>query len=489
LKFNEWRVCSHFDSTTIIMKHSHLFLVILFMPTLLHAQFAIGGGHAQRLYRMHCATCHGENLEGGNGGSLISGIWKHGGTDEDLRRVITEGLPNDGMVAYKNVLSPEEIRSLVIFIREQNLLADREQLLAKTTPSGGIFTSSQHDFQLERVVEMSGIIWGLDFLPDGSLLFTERSGGVYHYQDGKYRRIEKTPAVWQRGQGGMMEVAVHPDYGNNGWIYLGYSENIGSQDQGTTTLVRGKIVNGKWTGEERIFRVPEAMHTPTHHHFGTRIAFKDGYLFFSIGDRGRMHTAQDLSLPSGKVHRIHDDGRTPDDNPFLDVEGAYPTIWSYGHRNPQGLVFDPAGSYLWSTEHGPRGGDELNLVQRGLNYGWPVITYGMNYDGSPITHKTHQEGMEQPALQWTPSIAACGIDFYTGDSFPAWKGNLFVTGLASEQLHRIVIEGDRIIEDEIVMKGQGRIRDVTTGPDGNLYVALYSGTPAQASIYRLVPKK
>jgi aldose sugar dehydrogenase len=469
------------------MKYTLPLLSLLISATLMNAQNRIGSGHAQNLYRMHCASCHGENMQGGNGSSLIDGIWKFGSTDADLTRVIAEGLPDDGMVAYDNVLSPEEIRSLVILIREQNQLADREALLAKTKPSAGLFPSKHHDFQIEVVVEMTGIIWGLDFLPDGSMLFTERSGGVFHHKDGKVRRIANTPEVWQRGQGGMMEVAVHPDYRSNGWIYLGYSESIGTNERGMTTLVRGRIVDGKWADEERIFQVPEELHLTTHHHFGTRITFNNGFLFFAIGDRGRMHTAQDLSLPSGKVHRIRDDGSIPDDNPFLEIPGAYPTIWSYGHRNPQGLVFDPSGERLWSTEHGPRGGDELNLVQRGLNYGWPEITYGMNYDGSPITHKTHQEGMVQPVLHWTPSIAVCGIDFYTGNEFPKWKGNLLVTGLASEELHRLVLQGDQVIEDEIVMKGQGRIRDVANGPDGYLYVALYSGSPAQASIYRIVP--
>ncbi|MGE9292617.1 MAG: PQQ-dependent sugar dehydrogenase, partial [Puniceicoccales bacterium] len=208
-------------------------------------------------------------------------------------------------------------------------------------------------------------------------------------------------------------------------------------------------------------------------HFGTRFVFKDGYLFFSMGDRGKQNMAQDVTRPNGKIHRIHDDGRIPEDNPFVDKPDAWPTIWTYGNRNPQGLDAHPITGALWETEHGPRGGDEVNLIRKGINYGWPVITYGMNYSGTPITDKTHAPGMEQPKHYWVPSIAVCGIDFYEGELFPNWKNNLFAGGLASNELHRIVINDDNeVVKDEIVLKGLGRIRDVASAPDGSLMLLL-----------------
>tara|TARA_B110000037_G_scaffold217209_1_gene277788 strand:- start:1605 stop:2210 length:606 start_codon:yes stop_codon:yes gene_type:complete len=197
--------------------------------------------------------------------------------------------------------------------------------------------------------------------------------------------------------------------------------------------------------------------------------------------------AQDLTRPNGKIHRIHDDGRIPTDNPFVDVPDAYPSIWSYGHRNPQGLDLDPSTGLLWACEHGPRGGDETNLIEAGKNYGWPLITYGMNYNGSPMTDKTHQEGLEQPKHYWTPSIAVCGIDFYEGHNFPQWKNNLFVTGLSAQELQRLVIKDNQVVETEIVLKNQGRARDVLSAPDGHLYIILNEKTPVSGRICKLVP--
>ncbi len=197
--------------------------------------------------------------------------------------------------------------------------------------------------------------------------------------------------------------------------------------------------------------------------------------------------AQELDRPNGKIHRIHDDGRIPEDNPFVDVEGALPSIWSYGHRNPQGLDQHPVTGELWETEHGPRGGDEINLIKPGINHGWPVITYGMNYNGTPMTDKTAQEGMEQPKHYWVPSIGVAGIDFYEGNVFPDWQHDLFVGGLSAQELHRVVIEEGSVVSDEVILQGQGRVRDVHSGPDGHLYICLMSEDRSKGAIYRLVP--
>jgi glucose/arabinose dehydrogenase len=250
-----------------------------------------------------------------------------------------------------------------------------------------------------------------------------------------------------------------------------------------TRIMRGKLRDGALVEQQTIFQAPLEMYPSAGGpHFGGRIAFdKSGYLYFTIGERGNGANAQDLTRPTGKVHRLLDDGRVPEDNPFVSDPKADHTIWSYGHRNPQGLAYNSATGELYDVEHGPRGGDEVNLVRKGLNYGWPVITYGMNYDGTTMTEITAKEGMEQPVKYWVPSIAPCGASFYSGDLFPKWKGNLFVASLAAEELHRLEIKADKFIAEEVLFKGLGRIRHVIGGPDGALYVLL------PARIARIAP--
>ncbi|MEM9159505.1 MAG: PQQ-dependent sugar dehydrogenase [Verrucomicrobiota bacterium] len=456
------------------------------------AQNRIGTGKAKDLYTLHCASCHGQNLEGGQGSSLIDDIWKYGSEDSDIVAVIENGLPDLGMIPWKGTLSDDEIRSLVILIREQAQLADREALNKRMEPVGGVFKSELHSFKLEKVAEAEGIIWSMDFMPDQSILATERSGTLWHFKEGKKRRkIAGTPKVWAQGQGGLLEVQLHPDFKDNGWIYLSYSENVGAKvknkDASMTAVVRGRIKNAKWVDQEEIYHVAGDLHSEKGVHFGSRFVFKGGYLFFSIGDRGYQDYAQDLTRPNGKIHRIYDDGRIPEDNPFVGTAGAVKSIWSYGHRNPQGLDMHPLTGQIWETEHGPRGGDETNLIRKAQNFGWPIATYGMNYNGQPITHRTSMEGVLEPKLYWVPSIAVCGIDFYEGDAFAQWKNNLFVSGMASQELHRLVIDGEDVLKDEIVMKNQGRVRDIANGPDGYLYVSLTNGSPRKGEIYRLVP--
>ncbi len=456
------------------------------------AQNRIGSGAVDELYQASCASCHGKQLEGASGQPLIDGIWKHGDSDEAIAKSIRDGFPELGMAPWKDALNEEQIRSLVIYIHEQNQLADKEALLKRLEPSDGVFKTELHSFKLEKVTDGDGVLWSLDFLPNGDLITTQRDGKLWIVKNGELTGpINGTPEVWQHGQGGLLEVALHPDFQENQWIYLSYTENTGGKDAGKpagmTAIARGRIKDGNWIDQEEIFHVPSKFHTNAGVHFGSRFVFKDGYLFFSIGDRGRQDMAQDITRPNGKIHRIHDDGRVPSDNPFAQEKDAYKSIWSYGHRNPQGLDLHPATGEIWETEHGPRGGDETNWIRPGLNYGWPVITYGMNYNGKPLTQHTAMEGMEQPLRYWVPSIAVCGIDFYEGNRFPNWKHNLFASGMASQELHRLTIEGDQVMADEIVMKNQGRVRDVASGPDGYLYVLLTSGTPGKGSIYRLVP--
>jgi glucose/arabinose dehydrogenase len=452
------------------------------------AQIRIGTGDVKTLYTQHCKICHGENLDGGLGGSLLDrDAWKVVGQEQTFLEYVLAGNEATGMPPFESVLTAPQIRSLEIYIDEQRQIAEANPPVANEL---GVFTADGYKFSLETVVAGLDIPWSMAFLPNKGFLIAERPGAIRHFEDGElHPPVEGLPQVWARGQGGMMEVALHPDYKNNGWIYLAYSaagqHQKGGKVAGMTKVVRGRIIDNIWMNEAVIFEAPEWSLLSTGQHFGTRLVFQDGYLFFSIGERGKKEDAQDLKLPNGKVHRIHDDGRIPQDNPFVDTAGAFPSIWTYGNRNAQGLDLHPLTGELWESEHGPRGGDEINLIERGKNYGWPLITHGMNYNGTPMTEKTAMPGMEQPKLHWTPSIAVCGIDFYEGDIFPDWKYDLFAGGLASEELHRLEIENGEVVGSSIVLKGAGRIRDVASGPDGSLYLVLNGPD----RIVRLVPAK
>ncbi|MFP4069228.1 MAG: PQQ-dependent sugar dehydrogenase [Opitutales bacterium] len=464
-----------------------LLLGLIAIPA--QAQNRIGTGKVRELYDEYCLQCHGEQLQGGLGGSLLDrSAWKKVGKTTSFLEYVKKGDSSTGMPSFEEALTDKEIRALEIFIDEVRRLEKREDSGASAEEkSSGRYSAGPYEFELETVVEDLDVPWAVEFLPGGDLLITERPGTLRVFKDGELLSpVEGIPEAWARGQGGLMEVALHPEFSENGWIYLGYSEaseGDGGGRQGMTKIVRGRIVDNQWLDEEVIFEVPERFHSSAGVHFGVRFVFQDGYLFFGIGDRGAQNQAQDLSRPNGKIHRIHDGGRVPEDNPFVDREDAYPTIWTYGNRNPQGLDIHPETGEIWESEHGPRGGDEINLIERGVNYGWPVITHGMNYDGSPITEKTSHPDMAQPKLHWTPSIAVCGMDFYEGEVFPEWKHDLFVGGLASEELHRLVIEDGEVVSDEIILADQGRIRDVAGGPDGHLYLVLNGPD----RIVRLVP--
>ena len=447
----------------------------------------------EALYQQHCAACHGPDLNSGVGGSLIDDNWNIDNTDEAIARTLREGLPEMGMQGFGDILTDEQIRSLVIYLREKRVQAQTANLRQRTAPPDGVITSNHHAFRLETLAEIEGdIFWSIDFLPSGTKLLTEFGGRLRFIRGNEMTPpIDIGEQVVRHGQGGLMEASFHPNYEENGWIYLGFSSTANGDGGGKdvlTRVVRGRVKDLKWVDQEVIWAGRRVHHTTRGVHFGTRFVFDDGYLYFPIGDRGDQARAQDLRFPNGKIFRIHDDGSIPQDNPFVDRDDAIAAIWSYGHRNPQGLDRHPATGQLWSTEHGPRGGDELNRIQRGANYGWPVITHGMNYNGTPITDRTQAPGMEQPIHHWTPSIAVCGIAFYHGNKFPKWRNDLFVTGLKTEQLERIKLAGDTIIEHEVILKDQGRVRDVGSGPDGYLYLILNEQRRVGPSrLVRIVP--
>ena len=372
--------------------------------------------------------------------------------------------------------------------------APSDQAAPAEQTDASVMRSSLHDYRVVTVAEGLVNPWSMAFLPNGDMLITERPGRLRIVRDGSLlpAPVGGLPEVLAQGQGGLLEVAPHPEFATNQWIYLTYSKPVDDGSTGTTALIRGRLVDDALVDVEELFEAQSRGGG----HYGSRIVFDgEGYVFLTVGDRQapprgdlEAHPAQDLSNHHGVVVRLHDDGRVPSDNPFVAQSGALSEIWSYGHRNQQGLALDPSTGNLWATEHGPQGGDELNLIQPGLNYGWPVVGYGVNYrTGSAIHEGTMREGMENPAHFWVPSIATSGLMFYTGDRFPEWRGNAFAGGLGGAQIARLTLDGDQVVAEETILQGLGRVRDVRQGPDGLIYVAIEDRGGEPTNIIRLEP--
>lgn len=369
-------------------------------------------------------------------------------------------------------------------------------VIAGTSPLDGqsVARSAEHDYRVVTFVD--GLIqpWSIAFLPGGDILVTERPGRLRIIRNGKLvpQPVEGVPQVHHDRQGGLLEVMPHPNFESNRLLYISYSKPIEDGKQGTTAVIRARFENDRLTNIQQLF---ESVSRGAGH-YGGKLAFdRNGYLFISLGDRqvppeGNLeaHPAQDLSNHHGAIVRLHDDGRVPADNPFVNRPGAKPEIWTYGHRNVQGLAIHPETGDVWANEHGPQGGDELNLIRPGLNYGWPVIGFGVNYrTGAAIHAGTHREGMEQPVHIWVPSIGISGMMIYTGDRFPRWKGNMFVGGMVGEQLARLVLDGQRVVHEETLVRRMGRIRDVRQGLDGLIYLVTDDREGKPTPIYRMEP--
>jgi glucose/arabinose dehydrogenase len=348
----------------------------------------------------------------------------------------------------------------------------------------GPIASEQATFELVTVTSGLEHPWGMAFLPDDEILITERPGRLRIVRAGVLdpEPVEGVPPVYASGQGGLLDIALDPAFASNQMIYLSYA---GEGDGGNSTRVaRARLEGGRLEDLEVIFVAEPLVRSSKH--FGSRLAFDpQGHLFVTVGERGQGDRAQDPGDHNGSVIRLHPDGRVPEDNPYVAAAGARPEIFSYGHRNPQGLAIHPETGIPGLHEHGARGGDEVNVVRPGVNYGWPVVTYGIDYSGAPIGEGTHKDGMAQPIHYWVPSIAPSGMAVYDGEAFPEWRGDLFVGALRSQLLARLELAGEQVVAEERLLEGAiGRIRDVEVGPDGFLYLLT---DESDGALYRLEP--
>jgi len=434
-------------------------------------------------YRNQCGGCHGQDL-----GSFVEREWTYGNSLEDIVQSITAGYSGNGMPAYGTALSDQEITDLTNYILTEIEGKTKAMLEAENPDLSGLISSDDLSFRVETLTDdIPGIPWGIEQLPNGEILVTERGGRLFLVRNNKELvEISGVPNVGSQGQGGLLDVLIHPDFENNAWVYLSYSRvNPENSSERTTAVARGRLEGTGLVAVETIFTALPYLNGGSH--FGSRLVFdNNGYLYVSVGDRGyRDVYPQELDNGIGKIHRIQDNGQIPADNPFVNTPGAVPSIFTYGIRNPQGMSLHPETGAVWEGEHGPQGGDEINLLEAGNNNGWPVISYGINYDGSSFTDLTELAGMEQPIHHWTPSIAPCGMTFVSSDYYGAWGNDLLVGSLKFEYLHRLRMNGNQVVGHEMLLEGIGRVRDVQVGTDGFVYLAV----EGPGRVIRLVPEQ
>jgi len=429
-------------------------------------------------YQKWCADCHGKQLE-----HFVNRKWQYGDTQTEVAKIIKIGNEDAGMPAYEESFSQEEIQELAAYIL--NASQDDRYGFKGESVRSDTFQSINQVVKLDTVLSNIGNPWGMAFLPNGEFLLTIQSGEMYRVSNnGSKQAIQGVPKVLYKGQGGLLDVEVHPNFESNRWIYLSYSKpNTNNDSEATTAIFRAKLNDNRLEEGKDIFIAKP--YVSTRHHYGSRIEFdREGYLYFSVGDRGRRDDhPQYLTNDCGKIHRIKEDGSIPEDNPFAKDKNAESSIYSYGHRNPQGVAMNPVSGQIWTHEHGPKGGDEVNIIEAGNNYGWPVISYGINYSGTRFTDLIKKEGMEQPLTYWVPSIAPCGMTFITGNRYPEWEGDLLVGSLKYDYIDLCEVKGDNIISQEPILKNIGRVRNVALSDDGYIYVAVEN----PGFVFRLMP--
>ncbi|MET0282061.1 MAG: PQQ-dependent sugar dehydrogenase [Steroidobacteraceae bacterium] len=474
-------------------------------------------------YKENCAPCHGANMEGTAQGVPLAGApLRHGDSVDAMAKSIADGFPQGRMPAFSATMDAVTIRRLANFIGEKraDLSYADFRIAAPPAVAAGVIRSEAQAFSVETVATgLAALPYSIAPLPDGSILLAEKTGGLRIISaDGRQSDpIRGTPQTFNDGfqvpgvllvygMGYLLDVALHPDYGQNGWIYLSFTERCSDcngasrktkRPASMVVLVRGRIRAGEWVDQQVIWRTDIENYTSmVDMSAGGRVAFDGrGHVFLSIGIKGGSEFAgvQDLTLPYGKILRVNDDGSIPQDNPFVGTPGALPEIWSYGHRSPEGLEFDRRTGRLWETEMGQRGGDEINQLRPGRNYGWPLTSKGLRYEGLPVDYGKelgitfNLKDIEQPVVDLTPAPAVSSFVIYDGAPFRKWRGNLLVGTLKATELYRFVLKGDRVVHRETLLKGLGRIRDVATGPDGLVYLLLehHSGS----RILRLAPAR
>jgi glucose/arabinose dehydrogenase len=429
------------------------------------------GVDAKPLYAALCSSCHGQQLQ-----QFKSLKTAEKYSAQEIAEFIKVGNIEKGMVAFGENLEENQIVSLSEFIKNYDY-----------TDNQTVVNTADKNYEVETIISDLEIPWGMEFLPNGDMLVAEKKGVLSRFsKEGGLTPITGLPKVRDGGQGGLLDLKLHPNYEENGWLYISYSYiDDKDTDAGNTAIIRAKLEGNQLTNIESIYKGIPAVNTA--YHFGNRMVFdKEGYLYLSNGDRGKRDDfPQKLDNSNGKIHRLNDDGSIPADNPFVDTEGAITSIYSYGHRNPQGLVMHPETGRIWEHEHGPKGGDEINLIEKGKNYGWPVISYGINYSGTTFTDITEKEGMEQPLHYYKPSIAPCGMAFVDSDVYPDWKNNLLIGSLSFRYLERVVLNGTQVIyQEKLLEELDSRVRDVRIGPDGYIYVAVEE----PGRIIKLIPK-
>ena len=344
--------------------------------------------------------------------------------------------------------------------------------------------TDETNYEMELVFEDENIIWAIEFFEDNSILATVKSGSIFHYKDGIKTKIQGVPDIYVRGQGGLMDIAFHPNFNENKWLYFSYASEDDGEKGGNTTIARAKLIEDSLIDLEVLYKgYPNSRKGQ---HFGGRLEFdNENYLYFSIGDRGnRDVNPQDINIDGGKIYRINDDGTIPKDNPFFNDPDAKKAIYSYGHRNPQGMFKHPVTGEIWTNEHGPRGGDEINIIKKGKNYGWPKITYGINYSLTTITKDKSLPGMEQPLYYWLPSIAPSSFEYISSNIYPNWNGSLLAGALVFKYIERIGLKNNKVISRSKIAEDLGRPRDVKQGPDGYIYVSIEN-----KGIYKIIPKE
>ncbi|MEM6705177.1 MAG: PQQ-dependent sugar dehydrogenase [Acidobacteriota bacterium] len=485
-------------------------IACLFLSVSVLAQAPTAGGDRSEawsaLYTDYCGVCHGDDLRGeAQGTPLVGADLKHGDTVEELASTISEGVPGTGMEAFGEELTATQIQTLAIFIAEeraQMTFVDFKVAAPLEVPTEPLSTKL-HDFRIETVIEdIDPLPYSIAPLPDGRILLTEKMRGLSVISpDGKQSGLlpgapegyDDAPegGVLRFGNGWILDVAPHPDFADNGWIYLSYGDRCDECNEisrqapnppvSALKLIRGRIRGGEWVDEETIWETGLEHYAPgTDMAAGGRIAFDHkGYLYLSFGMMPGFgyKGIQDLDRPFGKVHRMHDDGRIPEDNPFVSDPDAIGTIWTYGHRSPHGLEFDRTTGELWETEMGPRGGDEVNLLQPGKNYGWPIASKGVHYngkkvDGTELGIEVDLSKIEQPVVDLTPGVAVSSFIIYDGEAFPEWRGQLLVGSLKGRDLYRFEMEDGILKQRETLIEDMARVRDLEVGPEGEILLLL-----------------